>query len=139
MEAGTNRIRLKSVDGNPDSFSGSYVRSVSYGEDGLDIIVKDSPVDSSLAIKVHFSLTYGFRVLDEGDLNDFWCGEWDGAAGGIVIQVLSGGWFDQEKSRQGFIGGYAGWVREYLITGQDACVSVLAGKPPVIEVIQLDA
>jgi len=72
----------------------------------------------------------GFRVLDEGDLLEFWpvCsspGEW-------LFLVMGNGWLDQERMRSGFVRGDIKNLREYLITGENDCVSVLAWDQPRI-------
>jgi hypothetical protein len=80
---------------------------------------------------LEFRFPRGFRVLDEGDLLEFWR---DGKAqGSFLFEVVQGGWFDLEAQRSGFI--YPrGNVTEYLVVGEDKCVSVLALEPPQISV-----
>ncbi len=77
----------------------------------------------------------GFRVLDEGQLVHYW--EEPDRPKGCIWRVLSGGWFEQESARPGFLLGAhheAGDPRpnEFLVVGGDACVSVLSwGEPHV--------
>jgi hypothetical protein len=75
----------------------------------------------------------GFRVLDEGQLLEYW--EKEARAPGWLWRIESGGWFDQEAERGGFLmGEYArdGQNRphEYLVLGVNDCVSVLSWKEP---------
>lgn len=77
-----------------------------------------------------FESFYGFRVLDELDLTEFWtqCTLVDG----WLFEVRSGGWKDLELQRPTFISGQNEWVKEYLIVGLNECVSVLSKEHPSI-------
>jgi hypothetical protein len=80
-------------------------------------------------IYVTFSSPRGFRVLDEGNLNEFWT---DGSRSpGWIWQVTSGGWLDQECQRSGFIREMTPGD-EFLVLGQNDCVSVISPSPPRI-------
>lgn len=50
---------------------------------------------------IAFYSTLGFRVLDEGDLLEFWphCS----TTNGWLFEIESDGWFDQESQRKGFL------------------------------------
>ena len=53
---------------------------------------------------LEFRFPRGFRVLDEGDLLEFWGTEfWKSglAQGSFLFEVLRGGWFDLEAQRSG--------------------------------------
>ena len=79
--------------------------------------------------RVRFLGAEGHRVLDEGDLLEFWpeCS----TANGSIFRVQSGGWFEQESRRQGFLKrDTQPGMPEYFITGENACVSVLSHVPP---------
>ena len=78
-----------------------------------------------------FDSVRGFRVLDEGDLLEFWNPET--RADGWIWMVLKGGWFDLESFREGFLSGVAGGYSEYLILGANDCVSVITTTELVIE------
>lgn len=101
------------------------VVGVSYDVDSLRVEVRD------LEGEAHWQITFpgveGFRVLDEGDLGEFW-----GHAPGLVIEITAGGWWEQECSRPGFVGQWTKKVREYFVSGQNACVSVFAWSEPEI-------
>jgi len=78
--------------------------------------------------------TVGFRVLDEGQLVEYWGKE---RAPGWLWRMESGGWFDQESQRSGFLmGEFAkdGQPRphEYLVLGANDCVSILSWSEPQI-------
>ncbi|MFZ6676008.1 hypothetical protein [Undibacterium sp. Xuan67W] len=79
-------------------------------------------------VRVLFQYVYGFRVLDEGDLLEFWpvCS----TSSGWIFQIIEGGWFDQERLRTGFVSGYGREFNEYLITGINECVSIFSWAPP---------
>lgn len=82
-------------------------------------------------VYVNFDGVRGFRILDEGDLLEFW--NPDTRAEGWLWRVSEGGWFDLENLREGFISGVTGDCHEYLILGINECVSVLATDEPKID------
>ncbi|NHL00374.1 hypothetical protein [Rubrivivax benzoatilyticus] len=102
------------------------VSSVRFSRDGLVISVSSTQWDA----KVTFSQMYGFRVLDELDLTEFWsqCSLRDG----WLFEVTTNGWKTLELSRPAFYSGRQGWVREYLVVGRDECVSVLTKEAPLV-------
>jgi hypothetical protein len=81
-------------------------------------------------VSLVFEDVRGFRVLDEGHLLDFWYNN----SGGWLRRVKSGGWFDQEKKREGF--GFGEFelenYDEYLVVGMGMCLSLIGGSDPVI-------
>lgn len=99
--------------------------------------------DGRLSVTLHFtdepplSLDFdrvrGFRVLDEGDLLEFWGSET--RAEGWLWAVESGGWLDQERRREGFVSGLSPSYREYLVGGQNDCVSVFSDVAPTLKAI----
>lgn len=86
--------------------------------------------NSENPIYVVFDSPRGYRVLDEGDLLEFW--EPDSRADGWLWKIIKGGWLDLESTRSGFVSGLIGEYDEYLILGQNECVSVISNAPPVI-------
>lgn len=106
----------------------TQVESVSFSSEGLSISVSSQHWDA----KVVFGQTYGFRVLDELDLTEFWsqCS----LADGWFFEVSSGGWKALELTRPYFLSGRHDWVREYLIIGFNECVSVLTKEEPLVAV-----
>src|SRR5262245_40647020 len=80
---------------------------------------------------VRFESVKGFRVLDEGDLLEFWptC-SWPN--GGWLWVVHEGGWFDFESTRPGFLYMKYKGASEYLVTGENECVSVISYDCPVV-------
>jgi len=92
----------------------------------------------TLSFNDHPSLVYlifknvvGFRVLDEGNLLEFWDSEV--RTPGWIWKVESGGWFELEKLRSGFLAQYhAISHNEYLILGINDCVSVISESEPII-------
>ena len=81
-------------------------------------------------IYVVFDSSRGYRVLDEVDLLEFWKPE--SRAEGWLWKVLKGGWFELESTRGGFVSGVTDGYEEYLILGENECVSVISSSPPVI-------
>ena len=80
---------------------------------------------------VHFESVEGFRVLDEGDLLEFWptC-SWSRSK--WLWEVHEGGWFELESTRGGFIGEKYKDATEYLVVGANECVSVISYDHPVV-------
>ena len=83
---------------------------------------------------VSFDALYGFRLLDELDLSEFWsqCT----LADGWLFEVVSGGWKELELKRPHFISGHQEGVHEYLVIGLNECVSVLTKEAPRIVAVQ---
>lgn len=75
-----------------------------------------------------FDAPCGYRVLDEGDLLEFWpsCSSFNG----WLYEIKSGGWLEQEKRRSGFFSSGNAQLKEYFVIGCNYCVSVLAWEPP---------
>lgn len=99
---------------------------VAYNLDSLRITVKDLRTGSELLVE--FVEVEGFRVLDEGDLLEFWpiCSTlW-------LYQITEGGWLEQECLRPGFIARETKNVLEFFVGGENACVSVFAWSAPVV-------
>ena len=78
---------------------------------------------TSQKVTVVFSNPIGFRVLEEGDLLEFW--ENYHAGNGWLYEVISGGWHDLESKRYGYLSKDTRDVQEYLVAGENDCVSVL--------------
>lgn len=104
------------------------VTEIEYRSGRLEITSRS--LDVTQIVRLNFLEVAGFRVLDEGDLLDFWpaCS----SSNGQIFEIVEGGWFDQERLRTGFIRGDIKEIKEYLVTGIDDCVSVFAWSPPEI-------
>jgi hypothetical protein len=120
-------IRTRTIDTPFDSRGVPEVERLEYDLWELRITVRF--VSGESPVYVTFASPNGFRVLDEGNLNDFWS---DGArTAGWIWEVSNGGWLDQESQRQGFIREMTPGL-EYLVLGQNDCVSVVSDSPPRI-------
>jgi len=82
-------------------------------------------------INLEFSKVVGFRVLDEANLLEFWNEE---RPQGWVWEITENGWFDLERTRDGFTLGYLDDMkpREFLVLGIADCISVLTYNSPII-------
>jgi hypothetical protein len=102
---------------------------VSYSLEELHLLVSTTAGEAN----VRFDGCVGFRVLDEQDLTEFWseCSLNDG----WLFEVYNGGWRDLESTRPSFHRGRLKWMREFLVVGRDACVSVIAKAPPDVSVV----
>lgn len=97
-----------------------------------NLVVHIEPTYDAEPIVVTFDSSLGFRVLDEGNLLEFW--DHFNLKDGWLFQISSGGWYDLESKRNGFVSQYHSDVREYLIIGVNECVSVLSVEPPKVVV-----
>lgn len=90
--------------------------------------------DKKVAI-VRFPWVVGFRLLDEGDLLEFWppCS----AENGWLFLIKKNGWFDLEISRRGFTREKDQGVSEYFVASQNSCLSILSGDLPEVEVFNI--
>lgn len=75
-----------------------------------------------------------FRVLDEGDLYEYWSSA--GLPGGWILTVTQGGWQDQEHVRTGVPANPS--FDEYVVVGTDCCVSVIARTGPEVRSAEPD-
>jgi hypothetical protein len=75
-------------------------------------------------VSANFRATRGFRVLDEGDLTEFWDPEV--RPGGWLWRITQGGWLDLERTRPAFFTGLGDQYMEFLV-----CI---AAAEPGIEV-----
>ncbi len=117
---------LKPVSSAPPLGTDLEVTSLACTSAGLRIEVT-SPSGGALAL---FQPVLGFRVLDEGDLGEFWSQVT--LRNGWLFEVLEGGWLALEETRPAFFRGRSTGVREFLVAGIDACVSVIChGEPEV--------
>jgi hypothetical protein len=80
---------------------------------------------------VVFEDVWGYRVLDERDLGEYWptCSSQNGR----LFEVEFGGWLAQEKSRPGFLSAdVISKLKEFFVAGIDDCVSVLCSAEPAV-------
>ena len=80
------------------------------------------------AAVVRFAEVSGFRMLDEGDLLEFWpaCSK----EKGWLFAIDENGWLDFELSRAGFLQDKGQGSVEYFIASQNRCVSVISSAAP---------
>ncbi|QNH19511.1 hypothetical protein HEP73_00401 [Xanthomonas sp. GW] len=102
------------------------VESIQSNADGLCITIK-SELWRAQAV---FDSFWGFRVLTELDLTEFWSKVT--LKDGWLFKVQAGGWLDLELSRPYFTSGRLYQLHEYLVVGANDCVSVLSERPPSI-------
>ena len=107
----------------------SVVTSVEYRRGSLTVQVTEP--GGVRTITVQFEEVEAFRVLDERDLQEFWpaCSS---STGGL-FEVTDGGWLSQEMQRPGSLLAHMHPnLKEYLLTGSDECVNVLANISPTV-------
>lgn len=107
------------------------IASITYGSSGLILAVQSGRTN----VEVVFPSLWGFRVLDELDLTEFWahCSQ----RTGWLFEVTDGGWKALELQRAHFVSGrlYEN-LREYLVISLNECVSVLSQEEPQLRTTQ---
>lgn len=112
-------------------YASKVVRDLRY--DGRDLTIAIQGRGFSYA-HVIFRRPVGFRVLDEGDLVEYW--NTYSEPHGWLWEVLRGGWLDLERRRPYFWRDEREGLREYFLVDNE-CINVLAWEPP--EIVDLGA
>ena len=94
------------------------------------LVVHIEPEYNCKPMTVTFDSPIGYRVLDEGNLLEFW--NRFSLKDGWLFRITSGGWFELESRRNGFLSQHDSEIQEYFIIGVDECISVLTSKPPIV-------
>lgn len=129
-----SEIRVESVKSIPLYSDVPLINHISYDSWLLRVSLLFSTKDIRQMVYVDFTDTIGFRVLDNGNLVEFWSDE---RPNGWLWEVNSGGWFDLEKQREGFVTSYfeKNLLTEYLVIGIDDCISILSPSAPKITTV----
>ena len=96
---------------------------------GKLIIYYHSDGDKDIDYEIVFEQPRGFKMLDEGDMLNYWGNQ--EMIGNWLFEIKSGGWLDTEDNAGGFASKLLGF-REFLIGGVDDCISVISNKEPII-------
>lgn len=121
-----SEIRVESVKSIPLYSDVPLINNISYDSWLLRVSLFFSTEEIRQMVYVDFTDIIGFRVLDNGNLVEFWRDE---RPNGWLWEVSSGGWFDLEKQREGFV---TDILTEYLVIGIDDCISILSPSAPKI-------
>lgn len=82
--------------------------------------------------EIRFKNIKGFKCLDEGDLTSYWNHEiltknW-------IVEIIDGGWKDLELSSGNLlVSSQDKELREFLVMGDDDCLTVFASEEPEIK------
>jgi len=130
----TQALDLKASILNCEFYHGNktYVESLVYDLEFLKIIVI---ADSTTKLEITFHQPIGFRCLDEGDLLEFW--DNSEITNNWIVEIHNSGWLEQESNRKGFLS-RTSELREFLVMGQNDCISVLDTNSPNIKLIEND-
>jgi hypothetical protein len=87
-------------------------------------------LDGGVGALVRFVDVVAYRVMDERDLGEYWptCS----TPNGWLFEIADGGWLSQEAMRPSSLLAHLAPVKEYLVTGEDDCVSVICANPPEV-------
>jgi len=123
--------KLKSIlyDSAREVHWGSDIESVHFSSHGLVVkIAREIEATAQVrGLEVVFSDASALRYLDELDLARYWASD-DFIRGCHVLEVVEGGWSDEENALQGFSTNRREWL---LVTG-NGCISVFAKSAPKI-------
>lgn len=108
---------------------------LSLGFSGLRVAVSlgEDEHGNDKYLEILFTVTRGFRYLDEGDLLPYWrSGAFD-TSRYLVFEIKSGGWIEQEE-HNGMLNVTAavGTYREWLIVSSNACLNVISAVEPLV-------
>lgn len=95
----------------------------------IEILVVTVQIDG-YKIDVEFDSPAGYRVLDEGDLLEFW--PYCSSNNGWLFEILGDGWLHQEKERKGFLSAANVEIKEYFIIGCNYCIGIFAWEDPSV-------
>lgn len=109
------------------SFIPADIYEVVFNDIGLTVRVEAKPH----GVTVRFPNTIGFRLLDEGDLLEFWSDP-EYQPGGWIFEVQNGGWLALEETRTGFLSADRKGLTEFFVATANGCLSVLAFGPPTL-------
>jgi hypothetical protein len=125
--------KVKEFDINFSNKSNPEIFNINYDLWTLKITLSFN--DHPSPVYLIFKNVVGFRVLDEGNLLEFW--DSDVRVPGWIWKIESGGWFELEKLRSGFLlPNHSITHNEYLISGINDCVSVISESEPIIIAIE---
>jgi len=125
-------MKVEPITEVPDFGENIEVTELLWDFDKLKVSVycPESKVDYDVLFNNEFGPS-SVRLLDESDLSENW--DSFNLRHGWLYKVVSGGWFDQESDREGFLMQHsAQLVKEYLIIGLDACVSVITKENVIV-------
>ena len=109
---------------------GSVMLGLAYRAGELTIRLQGRTANERL--RVVFTDVIGVRVLDERDMLEYWptCS----TPNGWLFEITGGGWLSQEATRAGsLITAMTPDAKEYLVAGEEACVSVICRTGPMVE------
>jgi len=128
-------VRLKTLPfGEPAEVHwGSDIECLDFSSQGLSVrIAREVSSDRNVkGVDVCFVEASAFRYLDELDLARYWTSE-GFVRGYPVLEVLAGGWCDEEATLQG----YQNSRREWLVVTGNGCVSVFASTNPTVRAVE---
>ncbi len=121
---------IVSISGIEERVKGQTPDVLSLNYD-LSVLLIKVILPSGQIVHVACENVEGFRVLDEGQLLEFWGGA---ALRYWLFEVKSNGWLASENNRDTaplIVEG--GDLKEYMIAGANECVSVLAYTQPYVQ------
>ena len=123
-------LKVKQIDSIPFPDEIPEIINIDYDLWTLRVTLKFFTSDTF--IYVVFKNVIGFRVLDEGNLLEFWDPEI--RVSGWIWEIEEGGWITLEKLRKEFVEDlHENKLRkEYLVLGINDCVSVITFSSPEI-------
>lgn len=100
----------------------------------IHLATKNLPNGKTEGFEIVFTNATAFRFLDELDLARYWASEKYPKGKSHILEVLDGGWANEETQLQG----WDRTQREWLIATGNGCLSVFATQPPSAKECQLN-
>jgi hypothetical protein len=115
---------------------GSDIESLRYDGPILVIVVARDPLPEgkTRGLEITFGSATAIRLLDELQIARYWTSK-EFPFGHHVVEVLEGGWSDEESQLQG----YATARREWLVVTGNGCVSVFSASEPIVKEVVYEA
>ena len=115
---------------------GSDIESLRYDIPKLVVVVAREPVPEgkTRGLEITFSSANAVRLLDELQVARYWVSK-EFPFGHHVVEVLEGGWSDEESQLQGYVTAR----REWLIVTGNACVSIFSASEPIVKEVVYEA
>lgn len=107
-------------------YASKVVRDLRYNSGDLTIAIQGAGFAFAHVV---FRDPMGFRVLEEGDLTEYW--NTYSEPHGWLWEVERGGWLELERQRPTFWRGEQDGIREYFLA-DDHCINVVTWTPPEI-------
>jgi hypothetical protein len=105
-----------------------------YEQIPTNVIAIVESLETNARAEVVFKNIEGLRVLDEGNLMEYWNEKT--SSKGWLWEILEGGWLEQEIKNGGTstLRIESKSIKEYFIAGSAMCLNVLCKSEPIVKI-----